>query len=611
MHTVVFDIETNGIKCFRTLLGLKKIHCVALSTNGDDPRLVTIEEGLEELRLADVIIGHNIQEFDVRAIQRLYPEWEPTGCVRDTLVMSRMLWPDIANTDWHNADFPKKFAGRHSLKAWGYRLGMHKGDYGEQDNCWDEYTDEMGEYCVQDVRVTLALWNKIKAEDVPENPTVLEHEFAATISQQERNGIGFNVDAARELHGSLLAAKDEVQKELKTAFPPQTIPMKTPLYYYDPETDAKYDKKKDCPAKLRSRLLAGEKRVKTIPFNPGSRDQIAKGLIQKHGWEPTEFTPEGRPKIDETVLKGLEYPECKPLIQYLLLGKRLGQVAEGREAWIKLEKDGRIYGRVNPCGAVSTRCTHSKPNVAQVPRVSAPWGFECRSLFCAPAGFRLVGADMSGLELRCLAHYTFRYDNGLYRDAILEGDIHEINKDAAGLDNRDQAKVFVYALLYGAGAARIGKIVGGTARDGSHLKTVFLNRMPALKKLKDAVEFRADKLGVLKAIDGRTLRVRSKHSALNLLLQSAGSIAMKKATCNLASTIRQKSLIDLVDQKYYKQVKQVAHIHDELQLEVPEEITHKVGISAVEAMEKAGETLGFKCPLTGEYRVGTNWAETH
>ena len=169
----------------------------------------------------------------------------------------------------------------------------------------------------------------------------------------------------------------------------------------------------------------------------------------------------------------------------------------------------------------------------------------------------------------------------------------------------------MYALLYGAGAARIGKIVGGTARDGSHLKTVFLNRMPALKKLKDAVEFRADKLGVLKAIDGRTLRVRSKHSALNLLLQSAGSIAMKKATCNLASTIRQKSLIDLVDQKYYKQVKQVAHIHDELQLEVPEEITHKVGISAVEAMEKAGETLGFKCPLTGEYRVGTNWAETH
>lgn len=605
MHTVVFDIETNAIKCFRTLLGLKKIHCVALSTNGDEPRLVTIEEGLEELRLADVIIGHNIQEFDVRAIQRLYPEWEPTGCVRDTLVMSRMVWPDIANTDWQNPDFPKKFAGRHSLKAWGYRLGMHKGDYGEQDNCWDEYTDEMGEYCVQDVRVTLALWNKIQAEDVPENPTVLEHEFAGIISQQERNGIGFNVDAARDLHGSLLAAKDEVQKELKTAFPPQTIPMKTPLYYYDPETDEKYDKKKDCPAKIRSRLLAGERRVKTIPFNPGSRDQIAKGLIEKHGWEPEEFTPEGRPKIDETVLKGLEYPECKPLIQYLLLGKRLGQVAEGREAWIKLEQDSRIYGRVNPCGAVSTRCTHSKPNVAQVPRVSAPWGLECRSLFCAPEGYRLVGADMSGLELRCLAHYTFRYDDGLYRDAILEGDIHEINKEAAGLDNRDQAKTFVYALLYGAGAARIGKIVGGTARDGSHLKTVFFNRMPALKKLKDAVEFRADKLGVLKAIDGRTLRVRSKHSALNLLLQSAGSIAMKKATCLLHSILRTENMGDL------DKVKQVAHIHDEIQLEARYDFAQAAGRAAVRAMEQAGEELGFKCPLTGEYNIGSNWAETH
>lgn len=611
MHTVVFDIETNAIKCFRTLLGLKKIHCIALSSNGDEPRLVSIEEGLEELREADVIVGHNAQDFDVRAIQRLHPDWEPKGCVRDTLVMSRMLWPDISNQDWQDPEFPKKYSGRHSLKAWGHRLRLLKGDYGEKDNCWDEFTEEMGEYCIQDVRVTLALWNKILAEDVPENPTALEHEFAAVISQQERNGIGFNVEKARQLHSDLLAARERVKQQLKEAFPPAVIPMKTPQYYYDPETGTKYEKKKDCPLKIRPRLLDGELKVKTIPFNPGSRDQIARGLISKHGWQPEEYTPEGRPKIDETVLKGLPYEECKPLAQYLLLTKRLGQVAEGNEAWIKLEKDGRIHGRVNPCGAVSARCTHSKPNVAQVPRVTAPFGAECRALFCVPSGRKMVGIDMSGLELRCLAHYTFRYDNGLYRDAILEGDIHDTNQRAAGLETRDQAKTFIYAFLYGAGNAKIGSIVGGSSQDGSRLKTSFLAKMPALRRLKEAVEYKAERTGSLTAIDGRTLRVRSKHSALNLLLQSAGAIAMKEATCQIHSDIR-KAARDRGDQRsLYKDVRQVAHIHDEIQLEVPESIAQDIGVLAVSAMEQAGRTLGFRCPLTGEYRVGENWKETH
>ena len=602
MDIVIFDIETNAIKNFRTLLGLKTIHCISLATPTTDAVLVPIDEALERLRLADVIVGHNIQSFDIPAIQRLYTEWKPEGCVRDTLVMSRMLWPDIQREDWQTPEFPKNLAGRHSLKSWGYRLGMLKGDFGETTD-WEVFTEEMGQYCCQDVEVTKALWNKIEGEKPSDFSTMLEHEFAQVVQEQETNGFAFDVDAARELHSELLAEKDSIQRSLKNLFPPVRVEMKTPQFYVDPIDDVQYTLKGDAPVAIRSRLLRGKPKYKETPFNPSSRVQIANNLINKYGWQPEEFTGEGRPKVDESVLSQLEYPEAKVLVRYLTIIKRLGQLADGREAWLRVEQDGRIHGRVNPCGAVTSRCTHSSPNLAQVPRVGALWGTECRELFIAPHNHVLVGVDMKGLELRCLAHYTYKFDGGKYVKEILEGDIHEANRMAAGLEDRNDAKTFIYAFLYGAGDAKLGSIVDGGRVEGSRMRSKFLKKMPAIERLQSGIKLSLQSRNYLKAIDGRHLRIRSQHSALNTLLQSAGAIAMKLATCILHRKLRSHG--------WDKDVLQVAHIHDEIQLQVRTEIAEDVGRLAVQSMCEAGEELKFRCPLDGDYKIGRNWAETH
>lgn len=603
MTTILFDIETNGISNFRTLLGLKTIHCIALATEDGEPEILETEEALDRLAKADVLVGHNIQNFDIPAIQRLYPDWKPEGVVRDTLVMSRMLWPDIKVEDFQSPEFPKQLAGRHSLKAWGVRLGLLKGDFGET-NDWETFTPEMAEYCKQDVRVTQALWDRIKKEEPPENPVVREHAFAEAIAQQERNGFAFDVTAARKLHSSLLAEKNRLHKSLQSMFPDQLIPMKTPEYYFDPMSGSRYTRKKDAPAGMRKGLLHGANKVKRIPFNPGSRDQIAKGLIDKHGWVPVTFTNEGKPKADEAVLSQLPYPEAKEMVQYLTVAKRLGQLAEGSAAWLKCEEDGRIYGRVNPCGAVSARCTHSSPNVAQVPRVGSPWGEECRSLFTVPKGYKLVGVDASGIELRCLAHYTYPFDDGRYASEILEGDIHSANQEAAGLPTRDNAKTFIYALCYGAGDGKLGDITGGGVRAGRELRRTFFARMPALKKVLDGIKWRLNTQEYLTGIDGRKLRIRSQHSALNTLLQNAGAVIMKEATILFHKHMRTKGYGP-------NDVLQVAHVHDELQLQVREELADDVGKLSVQSIRETTASLGFRCPLDGEYKVGGNWAETH
>jgi DNA polymerase I-like protein with 3'-5' exonuclease and polymerase domains len=347
-----------------------------------------------------------------------------------------------------------------------------------------------------------------------------------------------------------------------------------------------------------------DNKTKAIPFNPGSRDQIAARLVDL-GWEPTERTPDGRIKIDESVLKKINHASARLLLEYLTVSKRLGQVAEGENGWIKVVRKGRIHGKVNTNGAVTGRCTHSLPNLAQVPASRATYGKECRQLFKAGDGYDLVGVDASGLELRCLAHYLALFDNGAYAKNLLEDDIHTVNQKAAGLETRDQAKTFIYAFLYGAGDAKIGDIVGGTSKHGAALKKRFLAQLPALARLKKAVETKVKRCGYLTGIDGRILPIRSEHSALNMLLQSAGAVAMKQAL------IKVHRDLTVLGWKHGNEFAFVANVHDEFQAEVLPEKSDLYGKMAVEAIRFAGDSLGFKCPLDGEYKVGRNWAETH
>ena len=288
-----------------------------------------------------------------------------------------------------------------------------------------------------------------------------------------------------------------------------------------------------------------------------------------------------------------------------MLQKRIGQLYEGQNSWIKKynKVTGRMHGEVVTNGAVTGRMTHNKPNVAQTPSLKSPYGAECRSLWTVPAGKKLVGVDVSGLELRMLAHYMALHDGGVYGREVVEGDVHTANMEAAGLSNRDQAKTFIYAFLYGAGNQKIGSIVGKGARHGGILKKRFLEGLPALNKLIRGVTKKAKTTGTLKGLDGRPLNIRHQHAALNTLLQSAGALVCKRWAVECEDEIIRRGWQD--------RVLFVANIHDEIQFEVDEEIAEEWAKIAVECIVRAGQYFNIRVPLTGDANVGNNWKETH
>ena len=516
------------------------------------------------------LIGHNVFDYDLRVMKKLY-DYTYKGEVIDTLVYSRTIWPDVKEIDFklHKRGYiPQKLIGSHSLKAWGYRLGELKGDFNNGSESFAAYTPEMLNYCIQDTAVTEKLYRKIVEKNFSQTALDLEAELHTLLLAQEEQGFDFDVKAAQSLYSKLAQRKADIEAALQDTFEPTVIELKT--------------------------------KTKTIPFNPASRQQIADRLM-KRGWEPEAFTDNGDPKVDETVLSGIDMPEAKMLSEYLLLNKRIGQLATGKQAWLKMEKDGKLHGRVNHMGAVTSRCTHSNPNMAQVPSVGAEYGKECRSLFHAPKGYSLLGADASGLELRCLAHYMAAYDDGAYADVVLNGDIHTANQQAAGLESRNQAKTFIYGFLYGSGDEKTGKIIGKGAKEGKAIKNKFLKKLPALKYLKDAVAKAADERGWVKGLDGRIIPIRHSHAALNTLLQSAGAIICKTWYVFIARAIKEANLDAQI----------VAFIHDEVQVRVKEGQEDETGRLIQRCMRQVEQHFKFRCRLDSEYKYGSNWADTH
>lgn len=609
---IVADCETDGL-----LDELTTIHCISLqqvdpetgaaigpglSANDHGTGELTIGEALERLRNADRVIGHNFLGFDIPAIAKVYPGFA-VKAVLDTLILSTLLYPDLRDRDFKlrkkkGDEFPGKMIGRHSLEAWGYRLGKWKGDYSQMMkdrglDPWAKWSQEMDDYCDQDVVVNVALLQRQLAKGMPLEAIELEQGVAPILRRQQQHGFLFDKAKARELEGRLVARRAQLETELQRLVPP----WKAVKRKFTPKRNNK----------TRGYIAGQEVTIyEERVFNPRSGQHIAERLTELYGWKPMEFTPKGQPKVDEDVLKDLDYPIIPVLLEHMVVNKRLGQLSEGDQAWLKVvKKDGRIHGSVNQNAAVTGRMTHSKPNVAQVPKVGVAYGEDCRGLFTVPKGKLLVGADASGLELRCLAHFMARHDGGDYGKVILEGDIHSVNQKAAGLPSRDNAKTFIYAFLYGAGDHKIGTIVGRGRQAGTQLRKKFLTGLPALAKLVDGVKKKAKSKGYLGGLDGRQLHVRSDHAALNTLLQSAGALVMKKALVILDGDIQAAGLVPGVNYEF------VANVHDEWQIEVDEAHADLVGNLAVAAIRKAGDHFGFRCPLDGEYKIGRTWAETH
>ena len=568
---IVLDIETN--------LAHDKIH-VAVTKDIDTGEVKTwkVADNLREyLKGVSLIVMHNGISFDAPVLNRLWKTKIRLNQVYDTLIVSRLL-------------DPSRETG-HSLEAWGRTLGFNKIDYTAvwqwmmdrkeeyKGECFDfPISDLLNHYCIRDVEVTAKLYlhlvSELEQKQFSQESVDLEHRVASIIAKQER--AGFKLD---QIHTTCLLTDIKskvagIYERMQERWPPVTLER------YSDKTG---------------------KRLKdsVVTFNPGSRQQIGERL-KELGWKPKEFTETGQPKIDETVLANVKIPEAQIIAEYLMLNKRISQI----ESWLEaVGKDGRVHGKVITNGAVTGRMTHSSPNMAQIPNAGSIYGPECRECWTVEDGNVLVGCDASGLELRMLAHYM--KDEGYVR-TVCEGsskdgtDVHTVNQRAAGLASRDNAKTFIYAFLYGAGDAKIGSIVGGSARDGSKLKAKFLAQTPALAKLLERVSKQAAK-GWVPGLDGRRIWIRSEHAALNSLLQGAGAVVMKKA-------------LVLFDDKVTAnkwQIKYVANVHDEFQLECPKEIAEEVGKAARLSIIEAGEDFKLRCPLDGEYKIGRNWRETH
>jgi len=573
---LVFDIETDD-------LNATKIWCIVaqdVETNkiykfGPN----NLDKGYELLESAEQLIGHNILGFDIPMVEK-FSDVKLTDNVVDTLVLSRLFNPTRE--------------GGHSLDNWGYRLRYRKIEFEDYQN----YSSEMLQYCVRDVQLNTLVYQKLKQESVgfSKESVELEHQVAKVMRTQEDNGFKFDDRAAALLLAQLRERLQEVEDEVHKTFKPRWVDDKLVTPYI--KKDGSLSKRGMTDDEYQDCLSTGDTkpfmRRKLEPFNLGSRKQIGEYLTEM-GWKPERFTPTGQPIVDEKTLSEITHIyEAKLIAEYLLLQKRIAQI----DSWIEaVRDDGRVHGFVIPNGTITGRMTHRNPNMAQVPSLASPYGKECRACWIVDEDYKLIGVDASGLEIRMLAHYMKDED---FINEIINGDVHTSNQKLAGLESRNQAKTFIYALMYGAGDEKLGKVVGGTKGDGSRIRKHFFANKPSFKTLRDRVQRAATKK-YLKALDGRKVFVRTAHAALNTLLQSAGAIVMKKGLALLDNRLQ----LSDIDYKF------VANIHDEWQIEVRQCQVNKVGQLAVQSIIDAGEHYNLRCPLDGEFKVGENWSETH
>ncbi|WP_027684337.1 DNA polymerase [Rhizobium leguminosarum] len=692
---LLWDLETDGL-----LDNVTKIHCavvINLKTGVvDQYRPHQIKQALQRICASAYNTGHNIMRYDWKVVAKLYPEYaKPLGRCSDTLYVSRLVWANLRRDDWNRVNkgdtsFPKHLCGLHSLEAWGYRFGEHKGDYSKMMKArgldpWASFNEDMLAYCVQDVKVNLRLWKLIASKKPDPRSVRLEHDIADIIDRQEQWGVGFDVIKAAKLYGVLAQKRDELLEQCRTLFPKWIAPDPKPERIkktvrrgrgeYGKRIKKRYHKISGARLKdeeiynVYESFTEGDwvHKFKVMEFNPGSRHHVADRLQKIYGWIPVEFNaPDddddggdlGQPKITDEILGNLDYPAAKLLAEFYVVQKRLGMISEGKNAWLTHERDGKIYGRVNTQGTPTGRATHSKPNLGQVPSLTnakgtVPYGKECRELFKPTRkGWVQVGADASGLELRCLGHELHPYDDGAYADIVLNGDIHWTNAILLGLvphgttrddhiklhkEARAIAKRFIYAFLYGGGAEMIGSIAGVTEadikkygtnsrikgrilKDGRHpdpaliamiakgevLMKKFLENLPALKELKAKIAAELKELnGHLRGLDGRLLPSRSAHSALNLLLQSDGAIICKRWI------VQAHTDLEAAGFKWGVDYAQMLWVHDEIQIECRPEIAEDVARIVREAVPKVADYFDFRVRLDGEAMIGGDWAECH
>lgn len=411
----------------------------------------------------------------------------------------------------------------------------------------------------------------------------LEHTVAQILSEQERHGWYFDERSAWLLTSALQQELQDLEKVLRQRHP----------YVAGSEFTPKRNNKT-------SGYIEGASFTRLKELNPTSRDHISWILQTYYGWTPTSLTATGKPIIDEVILTEIGSEISTQFARCLTVTKMLGMLSNGANAWLKLST---TSSRIHHHCSVATnthRCAHRKPNLGQVPSNN-----EYRELFQATPGQIMVGADLSGIELRMLAHYLAKYDAGRYAEILLNGDIHQVNADRIGISRR-QVKTITYAFLYGAGDAKIGYSFDAQLSDakakkkGKEIRAAFVAAIDGLADLLQAVNQRGQQ-GFIYSLDKRKILLDSPHKSLNYLLQSGAGVVAKRWMVINQETIKQASLC----------CSQLAFIHDELQFECEPSHSKDLASSLVYSAAAAGEYYNLRVPVAAEAKIGQNWAEVH
>ena len=609
----IFDIETNGL-----LETVTQVHCICIISLGSD-RIYEygpeqIAEALAHLASADTLIGHNIQSYDLPVLRKLYNWTPPPACrIVDTLIAGRLILPNLNDLDSAVAARAKdnafsRMRGGQSLEAWGIRLGIAK--IGAEIEDWSTWSPKMQARCVGDMVICKRLWQFLQADGYPLAALELEHAVATICDRITADGVPFDIRAAERLSESWKTRRAELTQRLREQFPALK--------------------------------------------NPNSRQQIA-AVLKERGWQPKKLTEKTKqPVIDEELLDSLPdtYPEFTGLSEYHLLGRRLGSLANGKEAWIKhVRADGRIYSNLIHIGTPHSRAKHFGPNVAQVPnpKKGSAFGAECRALFRHPGDWVFVCCDQATLQDRGFAHYLAAYDDGAYARTLVGGtvDQHWQTATALGLvlEARDKsnkehtviregAKTFRYAFLFGAGDLCAGqniadvvhaatvvtpnsplreKILAGNKhpseavlrRIGRRARDKFIAATPGLRALRQRLSAEHRRHGWLEGLDGRRVPTGANYKALNRIVTAAEAVICKRwlidAYTELCARFRYGPDGDIYIALW---------IHDELVACCRPAIAEQVGKILVRHAREAGEHYGFRVPLDAEFKIGRDWAGT-
>jgi DNA polymerase-1 len=603
----IIDIETDG------LVDVSRVWVMCYENAVTDEKgALTSEQSIKEwfaARPKAVFIGHNAVKFDLPTLNKLYGLGVGISRIVDTLILSQLYNPNLA--------------GGHSLDSWAERFGRPKLTHDE----WDKFSDEMVTYCYDDVATTKFIYNKLrnvlKKIDFSEKSIEIQHKAVSIIRRQTKNGFAFDAPGATTLRAKIIGEIDELTEKIRERFPAELVVVDTYKrpFNKDGAASRQYLRHVEKYPEVKLNDDGTYTAFDWREFNIGSPPQRVERLLAL-GWQPEEFTPKtekgggGNPRptikgelspslarfVDES---GIE--EVSLIAQWIALTGRSNMLGTWLDEYN--ERTGCIHGELWP--ASTLRWRHDHPNTANIPAVRVDkednvklgregyYTYEARGLWIPRAAGRvLVGTDAKALEYRMLAHHV---NNKELTQVVLSRDVHQFTADMAGVGHdRGAGKTLNFAIIYGAGDAKAGSVIGGKAREGKAIKEKLFANIPGLGEA--IAEARSEfKRGRISLVDGSKIICPTEHASFNYKLQGGGARIMFQAAIFLEGHIRRKGLDSL----------KVGDIHDEWQYDVLESDAEEHGRLACQAIREAGEELNTNIPMDGESKIGLTWAETH